>query len=152
MGYNHLMYKYIRAEDGTYIKNPMWGKLIKDFPPTSTPTPLTPTKKPETPILNQTSQTRTPKSRPKRSHPKQKPINGWSRIRHEVLNRDGYVCRICFSDAVEAQLHVHHIDYNRAHNHGDNLVTLCRACHFQVHLERYMPEPDTPLPWRESID
>lgn len=48
-------------------------------------------------------------------------------------------------------LNVHHIDYDRSHNEDKNLVTLCRVCHRQVHMEGYKPSlyEDYPVPWGE---
>jgi len=77
------------------------------------------------------------------------PIAGWSKIRSRIIERDGYVCRICGVDAVEGSLNVHHIDYNRSHNEPKNLVTLCATCHKDIHLEGYQPilYEDWPAPW-----
>ncbi len=56
--------------------------------------------------------------------------------RELVLARDNNRCRVCES---EHQLVVHHIDgtNNRdkmnANNHPDNLLTLCRKCHKELH-------------------
>jgi len=78
-------------------------------------------------------------------------IKGWAKIRAEVLGRDGYVCRICRRDGVEAKLNVHHIEYDRKRNDIADLVTLCDKCHRAVHAENYMPSlyTDWPVPWGE---
>lgn len=69
----------------------------------------------------------------------------WGAIRRAVLERDGYQCRICGRDGAEVQLHVHHVDRDRRHNSGRNLVTLCRGCHAQVHSEGYEPIDRQPI-------
>lgn len=50
------------------------------------------------------------------------------RLRHKILKRDGYKCRICGSDQ---DLEVHHMQalvYGGKSN-KTNLVTLCAECH-----------------------
>jgi DEAD/DEAH box helicase domain-containing protein len=70
----------------------------------------------------------------------------WRQQRDRALERDGYRCRTCGSEAREGQgLHVHHIrpfrDYGyspgkneayRLANELENLVTLCPTCHRQA--------------------
>ncbi len=53
----------------------------------------------------------------------------WQKKRLEILNRDGFACRLCGDK--ETELHIHHKKY-----HGDpweakdeNLETLCKDCH-----------------------
>jgi 5-methylcytosine-specific restriction endonuclease McrA len=48
-------------------------------------------------------------------------------VRTSILLRDSFTCRVCAS--VSISNHVHHIDNNPAHNHPDNLITLCLECH-----------------------
>jgi hypothetical protein len=48
----------------------------------------------------------------------------------QVKKRDGYECRQC---GLDENLDVHHRDMNPENNKLDNLVTLCRSCHFKVH-------------------
>lgn len=76
-------------------------------------------------------------------------IANWSAIRKRILERDGYCCRICNKDGVEAKFNVHHKDWDRTHNDDDNLVTLCATCHHAVHREGYRPDEyeDWPVPW-----
>lgn len=78
-------------------------------------------------------------------------IKGWSWIRKGILDRDNFMCRICGND--EDGLNVHHIDYNRANNDSNNLVTLCGDCHRAVHNENYRPcdHEDWPPPWGEVV-
>lgn len=55
--------------------------------------------------------------------------------RQAVLKRDDYKCRQC---SATEKLVVHHEDKNGRgrpdpNNEMDNLITLCRSCHIQVH-------------------
>ena len=79
-------------------------------------------------------------------------IPGWTQIRREIVERDGYACRICGKDGVEAKLNVHHKDWIRQHNDQSNLVTLCQTCHHAVHKEGYKPDlfEDWPVPWGDD--
>jgi 5-methylcytosine-specific restriction endonuclease McrA len=57
--------------------------------------------------------------------------------REKVLIRDEYTCQICGS---KEKLVVHHIDGtgrgNEMHNNDlDNLITICRGCHAEIHKE-----------------
>ena len=78
-------------------------------------------------------------------------IKGWNKIRARILERDNYTCRICHCSACDSdrKLNVHHIDYRRANNEDDNLITLCMTCHAQIHLEGFKPWVyfDLPAPW-----
>ena len=76
-------------------------------------------------------------------------IPAWSKIRKRILDRDNYMCRICGDDGDEAQLNVHHKDWDRTHNGNRNLVTLCSRCHRAIHAEGYKPilYEDWPEPW-----
>lgn len=56
---------------------------------------------------------------------------GWSRARsREVRDRDGNRCQLC---GTEDSLVVHHIDERKVDHSDENLVTLCRPCHNDVH-------------------
>jgi 5-methylcytosine-specific restriction endonuclease McrA len=74
-------------------------------------------------------------------------ITAWPHIRAEILDRDGYQCRICGADQDEALLHVHHIDYDRLNNRARNLVTLCQPCHQLIHAHGYRPDGTDDEPW-----
>ena len=52
----------------------------------------------------------------------------------QVLSRDGYKCRSCFS---RNSLHVHHIIFRSQQGPDEawNLVTLCSSCHDGVHKD-----------------
>lgn len=61
----------------------------------------------------------------------------WEKTREYILMRDAYLCRRCGAPATE----VHHLIHIRPDNiwdpsitmNPDNLVSLCRACHFEAH-------------------
>lgn len=59
----------------------------------------------------------------------------WQRKRLEILNRDGFKCRLCSS--TETTLHVHHLRYIRGRDPWDygnaSLITLCQDCHDYEH-------------------
>jgi 5-methylcytosine-specific restriction endonuclease McrA len=79
-------------------------------------------------------------------------IPNWNKIRKNILGRDLWRCRICGEEHI---LHVHHIDWNRANNNKNNLVTVCSKCHRAIHEERYFPweHEGHPIPWGDiNID
>ena len=61
----------------------------------------------------------------------------WEQTRNYILLRDHHECQMCGSPAEE----VHHIKHLTPDNIGDvtitmnpaNLVSLCKACHFEQH-------------------
>lgn len=63
----------------------------------------------------------------------------WARVRQYVLMRDRFVCRLCGRPAQE----VHHKIHLSADNiwdttitlNPDNLVSLCKDCHFNQHKQ-----------------
>lgn len=60
----------------------------------------------------------------------------WQKLRLQILERDGWACRICFSDSLT--LHVHHAIYSDGEPWGvpaSWLVTLCFECHEKEHEE-----------------
>jgi 5-methylcytosine-specific restriction endonuclease McrA len=57
----------------------------------------------------------------------------YDKLRHRVLNRDGWRCQCCGS---REDLHVHHL-VRRIELGADaleNLMTLCAGCHRRVHI------------------
>jgi 5-methylcytosine-specific restriction endonuclease McrA len=54
--------------------------------------------------------------------------------KYEILIRDNYECQICGN---KSQLVIHHKDHSgkedEPNNDSDNLVTLCRKCHINIH-------------------
>ncbi len=55
--------------------------------------------------------------------------------RHNVLKRDGYMCRACGKFLPENELAVHHINTRGSwgSNEPENLITLCAFCHDKAH-------------------
>lgn len=62
--------------------------------------------------------------------------NEFSRVRRDVLARDGYRCQQC---GAGGKVHVHHIVERRngGTNAMSNLVTLCPRHHGQIHGKRW---------------
>lgn len=60
------------------------------------------------------------------------PADWTKKLRAEIRGRDGYACQWCGDRQGKATFHVHHIDYDRQHGDGMNLVTLCPPCHMQT--------------------
>lgn len=61
----------------------------------------------------------------------------WQAVRSYVLMRDSYLCVMCGSPAEEVHHKIHltpdNIYDNRVSLNPDNLVSLCRDCHFEQH-------------------
>jgi 5-methylcytosine-specific restriction endonuclease McrA len=61
--------------------------------------------------------------------------NSYHELHRQVLTRDGWRCQLCGS---MQHLQVHHLEF-RSRSGSDveqNLITLCAACHGQVHKGR----------------
>ena len=62
----------------------------------------------------------------------------WQKKRLEILNRDGFACRICGDET--STLHVHHLHYvagNAPWEYAEEtLITLCDGCHEAEHASR----------------
>lgn len=57
----------------------------------------------------------------------------WRKIRNEARERDKHKCRHCGSGQ---NLVCHHITYENLGNESlDDLLTLCKRCHYKVHVE-----------------
>lgn len=55
----------------------------------------------------------------------------WRKLRLKVLARDDYQCQRCGS---AKNLRIHHLTYERVgHEALDDLITLCEACHSEIH-------------------
>jgi 5-methylcytosine-specific restriction endonuclease McrA len=69
--------------------------------------------------------------RPKRERIRLDP-DLYDQLRNRVLRRDSWRCQFC---GTMSNLEVHHKEF-RSHcgdDLGENLITLCRACHAGVH-------------------
>lgn len=62
--------------------------------------------------------------------PDRKKANYTEKVKKSILERDGYVCQVCY--APSSKLHVHHVDPNGSAL-PDNLITLCQSCHGAIH-------------------
>jgi 5-methylcytosine-specific restriction endonuclease McrA len=54
-------------------------------------------------------------------------------LRMKIMERDNWRCQFC---GTRSNLQVHHIRYlsHRGADAEDNLITVCAACHEQIHL------------------
>jgi len=59
----------------------------------------------------------------------------WQKLRLQILDRDGFMCRIC--GGAESTLHVHHKQYIKGRMaweyDADNFESLCDSCHEEAH-------------------
>jgi 5-methylcytosine-specific restriction endonuclease McrA len=62
----------------------------------------------------------------------------FSRVRRDVLARDGYRCQRC-GRRMDSGLHVHHIHERQygGSNAMSNLISLCPQCHQLTHGRRF---------------
>lgn len=59
----------------------------------------------------------------------------WLQVREWIIERDNHTCQHC---GTSYYLQVHHLTYEhhgKEHLHPEDLITLCRSCHEQVHSE-----------------
>ena len=63
----------------------------------------------------------------------------WQKKRLEILERDGWACRIC--DEGKTTLHVHHLQYHKGkdpwESEDHDLLTMCEYCHKDTHDGKY---------------
>ncbi len=59
-------------------------------------------------------------------------------LKEVIRNRDRRKCFMCKIIELECGelLSVHHIDYNKKNNDPQNLISLCRKCHFRTNKNR----------------
>jgi 5-methylcytosine-specific restriction endonuclease McrA len=63
-------------------------------------------------------------------------LKGFYNVKQFILSRDSHCCQKCLGKKKDDKLHVHHIIF-RSHggtNSPDNLITLCKTCHDNLHL------------------
>ena len=80
----------------------------------------------------------------------------WINTREFILKRDNYLCRDCGRPASE----VHHIEHLTPQNIGDvtitmnpdNLVSLCRDCHFERHRGEHGKGRETQEDYNYTFD
>src|SRR3990167_3563496 len=64
---------------------------------------------------------------------------GWNNILKESIRlRDNYKCQVCFvpQEELNDSLSVHHINEIKTDLSPSNLISLCRCCHKNVHLNK----------------
>ena len=76
------------------------------------------------------------------------PNREWEPIREKVFARDGRRCQQC---GKAGRLEAHHVLplKENGSNDMDNLTTLCRGCHIEVHRP---PESPRQAAWRAMVD
>ena len=59
-------------------------------------------------------------------------------VKNRIRDRDEYKCQLCgvLEKGGSENLSIHHIDYNKQNNSGNNLIALCRACNSKVNSNR----------------
>lgn len=58
--------------------------------------------------------------------------DGMSSCNEEIFEkRYNQICSIC--KKFHFNLEMHHIDGNKNNNHSDNLIFICKDCHYKVH-------------------
>lgn len=55
-------------------------------------------------------------------------------LKTKIMKRDNYTCQNC--GKYPAKICVHHKDKNKKNCQDDNLITLCRKCHGQIHHKK----------------
>ncbi len=72
----------------------------------------------------------------------------WKRLSRDTLERDGYECRICGGTATIA----HHLTYEHCfHEEPDDLVSVCRSCHQDIHEWQRKTGRKDELPSRQML-
>lgn len=63
------------------------------------------------------------------------PNYGYANTKAKVLDRDNYTCQICKGKHKDSKLEVHHIIFRSQDGSDDenNLITLCKTCHDELH-------------------
>jgi hypothetical protein len=59
--------------------------------------------------------------------------NQFIKIRPIIRKRDNNTCLICSMKYSKVNLEVHHCDKDKHNNLPNNLITLCRFCHSEIH-------------------
>lgn len=62
-------------------------------------------------------------------------LKDYYNVKQFVLERNSYTCQHCKGKSKDKYLHVHHIVFrsNGGSDHQDNLITLCKTCHNELH-------------------
>lgn len=57
-------------------------------------------------------------------------------LKEQIRKRDKYKCQICTKKQKKFKLDIHHIDYNKKNNNQNNLISLCKSCHWKTNYKR----------------
>lgn len=69
----------------------------------------------------------------------------WRRLRRQVLERDGYRCRLELEGCTTIARHVHHLAGKAQGDDPSKLVAACKSCNLKVgDPTRHDPDP---TPW-----
>jgi 5-methylcytosine-specific restriction endonuclease McrA len=64
--------------------------------------------------------------------------NNWQQKRGCAIMRDESRCAICGIEGNGSSLHIHHLSYKNAGNENvDDLATLCKRCHNDIHQRKF---------------
>jgi len=67
------------------------------------------------------------------SKPDERYPDNWNKLRRYIFSRDKYKCRICGRTTKHPQCH-HIVPVGRGgSHHPNNLITVCRRCHKNIH-------------------
>lgn len=73
---------------------------------------------------------------------KEYPLEFNKRLRDFIKSRDNYQCQICSKNLYKSvNTNVHHRDGNKKNSDQNNLVLLCKDCHYKVHSKRMESPP-----------
>lgn len=77
---------------------------------------------------------------------------GYENVKSFVRARDNYTCQYC-KKCKDVSLDVHHIIFrsNGGTNKPDNLITLCTACHKDLHSDLINPKFKKPKQYKEPV-
>jgi hypothetical protein len=62
-------------------------------------------------------------------------LSAQGRLHARIRRRDGYVCRMCGASSVLPELHHLVPESLGGPDRPDNLISVCRPCHRQLHLD-----------------
>ncbi len=68
----------------------------------------------------------------------------WGERKKQLTDAYGHACELCQKSGL---IHVHHNNYKtRGHEHDEDLMILCKDCHYKFHEARHVAKGDTIAP------
>jgi len=60
------------------------------------------------------------------------------KLKDRIRERDNYVCQLCgrTEEELKYRLSIHHINFDKGDNQGENLIALCKACNSRINTDR----------------